>query len=77
MLQVKQILERHLVLGKEGYTMADLKRFANETVRLPTVRDTLNIRVRDNGVNGKKNTSFLYMFYIIYLIINISSNTDI
>lgn len=48
MLQVKQILERHLVLDKEAYTMADLKRFANESVRLPTVRDTLNLRVRES-----------------------------
>lgn len=45
---VKQILERHLVLDKEGYTMADLKRFANESVRLPTVRDTLNLRVKES-----------------------------
>lgn len=28
--------------------MADLKRFANESVRLPTVRDTLNLRVKES-----------------------------
>lgn len=45
---VKQILERHLVLADVGYTMADLKRFANESVRLPTLRDTLNLRVKES-----------------------------
>ncbi|XP_076287774.1 fasciclin 1 Fas1 domain-containing isoform X3 [Lasioglossum baleicum] len=44
----KQILERHLVIANEAYTMAKLKEMKhNESIILPTVRDSLKIRVRE------------------------------
>nr|XP_031840103.1 fasciclin-1 isoform X3 [Nomia melanderi] len=50
----KQILERHLVVGNEPYTMAKLKEMKhNETIILPSVRDTLKLRVRENNENDK------------------------
>lgn len=61
---VKQILERHLVLADVGYTMADLKRFANESVRLPTLRDTLNLRVKevDKSYYIEWNNEWVHVF---------------
>lgn len=44
----KQILERHLVIANEAYTMAKLKEMKhNESIDLPAVRDHLKIRVRE------------------------------
>ncbi|XP_076656486.1 fasciclin 1 Fas1 domain-containing isoform X2 [Halictus rubicundus] len=44
----KQILERHLVIANEAYTMAKLKEMKhNDSIILPTVRDNLKIRVRE------------------------------
>uniref|UniRef100_A0A1B6D4C3 FAS1 domain-containing protein n=1 Tax=Clastoptera arizonana TaxID=38151 RepID=A0A1B6D4C3_9HEMI len=45
---VKQILERHLVADGRSYTMAELKRHSNDTITLPSFRDVLNIRVKEN-----------------------------
>lgn len=45
---VKQILERHLVISDRAYTMADLKRLANVTFTLPSVRDKLEIKVTES-----------------------------
>jgi hypothetical protein len=45
--QVRQILERHLVVSDRAYTMADLKEMANDTVVLPTVRDHLRLKVKE------------------------------
>ncbi|XP_021919036.1 fasciclin-1 isoform X2 [Zootermopsis nevadensis] len=45
---VRQILERHLVVSDQPYTMADLKRLANDTVTLPTVRDHLKLRIKES-----------------------------
>ncbi|KAI5698356.1 hypothetical protein M8J75_005591 [Diaphorina citri] len=41
---VKQILERHLVISDKAYTMADLKQLANVSFTLPSVRDKLEIK---------------------------------
>jgi hypothetical protein len=46
--QVRQILERHLVVSDRAYTMADLKQLANDTVVLPTVRDHLKLRIKES-----------------------------
>ncbi|KAF3428381.1 hypothetical protein E2986_08590 [Frieseomelitta varia] len=44
----KQILERHLVIADEAYTMAKLKEMKhNDTIVLPAARDSLKLRVRE------------------------------
>ncbi|XP_053973898.1 fasciclin-1 isoform X2 [Hylaeus volcanicus] len=49
-----QILERHLVVGSEAYTMAKLKEMMhNDTIVLPSVRDNLKLRVREYSENDK------------------------
>ncbi|XP_011341884.1 fasciclin-1 isoform X3 [Ooceraea biroi] len=49
----KQILERHLVISDHAYTMAKIREISNDTIVLPTVRDSLKIRVKEHGENGK------------------------
>ncbi|XP_011262800.1 fasciclin-1 isoform X4 [Camponotus floridanus] len=49
----KQILERHLVIADQAYTMAKLRELSNDTVKLPTSRDNLKIRVKESGENEK------------------------
>ncbi|EZA61917.1 Fasciclin-1 [Ooceraea biroi] len=45
----KQILERHLVISDHAYTMAKIREISNDTIVLPTVRDSLKIRVKEHG----------------------------
>ncbi|KAL1452464.1 hypothetical protein WDU94_006692, partial [Cyamophila willieti] len=45
---VKQILERHLVVSDRAYTMAELKALANVSFTLPSVRDKLEISVTES-----------------------------
>lgn len=48
--QTKQILERHLVIADQAYTMAKLKEMSNDTIIfLPAARDTLKLRVKEHG----------------------------
>ncbi|CAL7940146.1 unnamed protein product [Xylocopa violacea] len=48
----KQILERHLVIADEAYTMAKLKEMKrNDTIILPAARDSLKLRFREQGEN--------------------------
>ncbi|XP_076395949.1 fasciclin 1 Fas1 domain-containing isoform X3 [Megachile rotundata] len=48
----KQILERHLVVADEAYTMAKLKEMAhNDTIILPAARDSLKLRIREHPEN--------------------------
>ncbi|XP_050456093.1 fasciclin-1 isoform X2 [Cataglyphis hispanica] len=49
----KQILERHLVIADQAYTMAKLREMSNDTIKLSTVRDTLKIRIKEYGENEK------------------------
>ncbi|XP_046142475.1 fasciclin-1 isoform X3 [Osmia bicornis bicornis] len=50
----KQILERHLVIADEAFTMAKLKEMKhNDTIILPAARDSLKLRIRDYGENDK------------------------
>ncbi|XP_043251597.1 fasciclin-1 isoform X3 [Colletes gigas] len=50
----KQILERHLVMGNEAYTMAKLKEMKhNDTIVLTAMRDKLTLRVREYSENDK------------------------
>ncbi|KAK2584687.1 hypothetical protein KPH14_007026 [Odynerus spinipes] len=44
----KQILERHLVIADQAYTMAKLKEM-NDTVTLTPARDVLKLRIRESG----------------------------
>ncbi|XP_063216884.1 fasciclin-1 isoform X2 [Bacillus rossius redtenbacheri] len=44
----RQILERHLLVGDTAYTMAALKRMTNQSLYLPSVRDQVRLRVREN-----------------------------
>lgn len=47
--QAKNILERHLVISDKVFTMADLKAMGNnETIVLPTIRDSLTVRVKED-----------------------------
>lgn len=43
------ILERHLVVADKAFSMADLRTMSNDTIVLPTIRDALTIRVREDG----------------------------
>ena len=46
----KQILERHLVIANDAYTMAKLKEMQhNDTIVLTAVRDSLKLRVREQS----------------------------
>lgn len=47
--QARTILERHLVIADKAFTMAALRSMANESIVLPTIRDALTIRVREEG----------------------------
>lgn len=47
--QAKAILQRHLVISDHAYTMGELKHLTNDSMILPTVRDTLKIRVREDS----------------------------
>ncbi|XP_032671856.1 fasciclin-1 isoform X2 [Odontomachus brunneus] len=49
----KQILERHLVIADEAYTMAKLKELSNDTIFLQAARDNLKLRVKEHGENEK------------------------
>ncbi|KAK9512077.1 hypothetical protein O3M35_000586 [Rhynocoris fuscipes] len=45
----KQILERHLVVADQAYTMSELRAMTvHEAKQLPTVRDVVMLRVREN-----------------------------
>lgn len=48
-LQSRQILERHLVVADKVFTMAELRNMGNDSIVLPTLRDALTIRVREDG----------------------------
>lgn len=48
-LQARSILERHLVIADKAFTMADLRSMGNDSIVLPTIRDALTIRVREEG----------------------------
>lgn len=48
-LQTKQILERHLVVADQAYTMAKLREISNDTIKLTTMRDSLKIRIKESG----------------------------
>lgn len=61
--QARNILERHLVIADRIYTMAKLNEMANGTkVLLPTVRDSLNIRVKEED---RRKYSILMSFALI------------
>lgn len=47
--QARLILERHLVIADKAFTMADLRSMGNESIVLPTMRDALTIRVREEN----------------------------
>lgn len=45
----KQILERHLIIADQAYTMAKLKEMSNDTLNLPAARDTLKLRIKEHS----------------------------
>ncbi|TGZ53448.1 Fasciclin-1 [Temnothorax longispinosus] len=45
----KQILERHLVIADQAFTMAKLREISNDTLFLPAARDILKLRVKEYG----------------------------
>ncbi|XP_043488179.1 fasciclin-1 isoform X2 [Polistes fuscatus] len=52
----KQILERHLVVADQVYTMAKLKEMNyNDTITLTSARDTLKLRIKESGENDDEN----------------------
>lgn len=54
--QARAILERHLVISDKAFTMADLRSMGNDSIVLPTIRDALTIRVREDGKRKYINT---------------------
>ncbi|XP_033213263.1 fasciclin-1 isoform X3 [Belonocnema kinseyi] len=53
---VNQILERHLVISENAYTMSALVQMTrNGSVHLPTARDILHIRVKETSKGGKRD----------------------
>ncbi|XP_018305998.1 fasciclin-1 isoform X1 [Mycetomoellerius zeteki] len=49
----KQILERHLIIADQAYTMAKLKEISNDTIYLPAARDTLKLRIKEHSENER------------------------
>ncbi|XP_011061851.1 PREDICTED: fasciclin-1 [Acromyrmex echinatior] len=49
----KQILERHLIIADQAYTMAKLKEMSNDTLNLPAARDTLKLRIKEHSENER------------------------
>ncbi|XP_071646329.1 fasciclin-1 isoform X3 [Temnothorax longispinosus] len=49
----KQILERHLVIADQAFTMAKLREISNDTLFLPAARDILKLRVKEYGETEK------------------------
>ncbi|KAG5346384.1 FAS1 protein, partial [Acromyrmex charruanus] len=49
----KQILERHLIIADQAYTMAKLKEMSNDTLYLPAARDTLKLRIKEHSENER------------------------
>ncbi|KYN17523.1 Fasciclin-1 [Trachymyrmex cornetzi] len=47
--QTKQILERHLIIADQAYTMAKLKEMSNDTLYLPAARDILKLRIKEHS----------------------------
>lgn len=61
--QARTILERHLVIADKAFTMAALRSMANESIVLPTIRDALTIRVREEGKRKYfKSIKFSFIF---------------
>lgn len=65
--QANNILERHLVIADRVYTMADLKALGNETIVLPTIRDALAVRVKEDDKRKWNTVLYKYYAYIMYL----------
>ncbi|XP_075231724.1 fasciclin 1 Fas1 domain-containing, partial [Lycorma delicatula] len=63
---VKQMLERHLVVSDRAYSLSDLKKMSNDSVTLPTVRDVLKLRVKenDNNIHPEGNVSVHSGYFI-------------
>ncbi|XP_063703463.1 fasciclin-1 isoform X2 [Culicoides brevitarsis] len=59
----RNVLERHLVIADRAFTMADLNK-KNETIILPTQRDSLKIRVKeeDKGYYIYWNQKWIHVF---------------
>lgn len=64
------ILERHLVVADKAFTMADLRSMSNDTIVLPTIRDALTIRVREDG--KRESTIIRARTYVFLRIIHTS-----
>ncbi|XP_076237842.1 fasciclin 1 Fas1 domain-containing isoform X2 [Calliopsis andreniformis] len=66
----KQILERHLVVASEPYSMAKLKEMSqNDTAfSLPSVRGNLKLRVREHNENDKHDENAIRPETFVYQI---------
>ncbi|XP_031368995.1 fasciclin-1 isoform X4 [Apis dorsata] len=65
----KQILERHLVIADEVYTMAKLKEMKhNDTIVLPAARDSLKLRIREHSENDKYDENMIRPETLVYQI---------
>lgn len=55
------MLERHLIIADHVFTMAELRaRTSNDSVVLPTYRDALSLRVRED--EKRKLIFFVYLY---------------
>lgn len=52
------------MIADKAFTMADLRSMNNESIVLPTIRDALNIRVREDG---KRMNSDIILLNILSL----------
>ncbi|XP_076379122.1 fasciclin 1 Fas1 domain-containing isoform X2 [Megalopta genalis] len=65
----KQILERHLVIANEAYTMAKLREMKqNDSIILPAARDSLKLRVRETSENDKHDENAIRPESFVYQI---------
>lgn len=61
--QTKLVLERHLIISDQVFTMAELRaRTSNNSVVLPTYRDALALRVRED----EKRKLIKFSFYSFF-----------
>ncbi|XP_020288792.1 fasciclin-1 [Pseudomyrmex gracilis] len=64
----KQILERHLVIADQAFTMAKLKEMSNDTIQLPAARDTLKLRVKEFNENEKYDENAISPETFVYQV---------
>lgn len=69
-LQARSILERHLVIADKVFTMAELRSMGhNDTIVLPTIRDSLTIRVKEDDKREYNFTKLLCLLVFVFVFL--------